>query len=323
VELKSADELLKMITVLAVQQTRTFQAPVLVLENISDMQPSALSELCKLTALTVGERYALRVILVSDHHVGRMLESPGLSSIAERLIGDHELAPLTPKETLTYLFAKLRACGVGRPNNIFPVGVCHRLYNASGGLPGKLDNIALSAIDRAKNFPVGIDDIVYPSDSRQDQERVGYGAVRKVAQREPTKLMLTLNGKILQEISLTAAKILIGRSDLSDVFVNSRFVSKHHALLISVRDSILLVDLKSTNGTFVNSRQVQSTVLRHNDIISLGNHRIKVIYPDSHQFVGLDPMDTSDTATMKNIADMQRQRAHRDLHHTGEGRKEA
>jgi len=303
VELKSTEELLNMVTVLVVQQTRTCHAPLLVLENISDMQPSALSALCKLAALTVGERFALRVILVSDHHVGRMLESPALSSIAERLIGDHELASLTPKETLTYLFAKLRACGVGRPNNIFPVGVCHRLFTASGGLPGKLDTIALSAMDRAKRFPVSLDDIVCPPDARQDGASDGRG---KDAQREPVKLILTLNGKTLQQFRINTTKTLIGRSDLSDVFVNSRFVSKHHALLIRVQESILLVDLKSTNGTFVNSRQVESTVLRQNDIISLGNHRLKVVYPDNHQHINLDGIDTSDTATMQNIADARR-----------------
>ncbi len=68
------------------------------------------------------------------------------------------------------------------------------------------------------------------------------------------------------------------------------------------------MDLKSRNGTFVNSRRVQSKVLLHNDIVSLGDHRMKMIYADGHSTIEIEDPDLADTAKMKSIADARRLR---------------
>jgi pSer/pThr/pTyr-binding forkhead associated (FHA) protein len=41
----------------------------------------------------------------------------------------------------------------------------------------------------------------------------------------------------------------------------------------------MLMDMNSTNGTFVNSQRIKDQVVVHNDIISIGNHQIKYIAP--------------------------------------------
>jgi len=68
------------------------------------------------------------------------------------------------------------------------------------------------------------------------------------------------------------------------------------------------VDLKSRNGTFVNSQPVQSKVLRNDDIISIGEYRLKVICPP--EFSGAaGEADMADTAKMRNFEDARRERA--------------
>ena len=144
VVLNSTDELLNMLNVFVVQQARSRQAPVLVLENINEMFPSALGALCKLASLKANSRYALRLVLTSNRDIGRIIQSPSMSSIAERVIGNYELGPMTSQEALRYLYAKLRSGGVDRPDDIFSVDVCEKLHALSGGLPGDLDAMALS-----------------------------------------------------------------------------------------------------------------------------------------------------------------------------------
>jgi pSer/pThr/pTyr-binding forkhead associated (FHA) protein len=55
----------------------------------------------------------------------------------------------------------------------------------------------------------------------------------------------------------------------------SRFVSRQHALLLRNPDGDWIVDLKSTNGTSVNSQLVRQRRLVHGDVISIGNHRLR------------------------------------------------
>lgn len=316
VALESTDELLSMLSVFLVQQTRGHQSPLLILENLHGMYPSALCALSKLAELTIHGRHTLRIILISNRPIQQMLRSPGLRTISERMLGVFELGPLTAKETLVYLYTKAEACGVDRPDSLFSVDTCDKLHLASGGLPGELDNIAMSAIVRAADSSTQHENI----DSQAIQQVLSSAdesveTVLKSLQELP-RLLVTCNGETLQEIELDDGKSLVGRSSLSDVFIKDQFISKHHAMFIRENGVLHLVDLNSRNGTYVNSKRVTSRVLRHEDIISIGNHRIKVIDSSSRGRTDLDAFDIADTAAMKNIADMRHQYDREDQQHT-------
>jgi hypothetical protein len=252
------------------------------------MFPSALGALCKLASIKIGNRYALRLVLVSRRDIARIIQSPSMTSIAERVIGNFELGPMTSKEALHYLYVKLRSGGIDRPDDIFSVDVCEKLHALSGGWPGDLDAMALSIMEQADEFPIRLDNIIDPNAPVED---------------DTPKLIVTLTGEAPREIRLTEKRALIGRSDLSDIPLEDQFVSKQHALLVRDKNAVVLVDLKSRNGTYVNSRRIQSKVLLHDDIISLGDHRIKMVYAKGHSSIEIDDPDLADTAKMKNIAD--------------------
>jgi len=298
VTLNSADELLNMLNVFVVQQTRSRQAPLLILENIHDMYPGALCVLCKLASLAVHKRYALRIVLISDRDVRHIIGSPSMSQIAQRMIGDFELEPMTAKETQVYLYAKLQSCGAGRPDDVFSFEDCDRLHLASGGWPGKLDGIAMSVIDQADKLPIRLE-VIDHSDLHMDDEA--------------PQLIVSFDGKISQEIRLDAERSLLGRSDLSDIVIDDPLVSKQHALMVRDQNCVILIDLNSENGIYVNSIRVQRRVLRDNDIISLGDHRIKVIVANSQVPAELEDPDLADTARMQDIVDARRAKSKREL----------
>jgi hypothetical protein len=133
--------------------------------------------------------------------------------------------------------------------------------------------------------------------------------VSEVSEPGIQKLFVTLNGKTLQEFELKEAKTLIGRAKFCDLCINNRYISKFHAILIRGDDVLYLVDLKSQNGTFVNSHRVQIATLRHDDIISLGNHGIKLVSPTSRTRTKTPESDLVDTATLKTLADIRRLKA--------------
>lgn len=98
---------------------------------------------------------------------------------------------------------------------------------------------------------------------------------------EPTgfpTLKLKRNGTEIQELSLDLPQFLIGRANDNDILIPSPYVSQHHILLIRRGDSTILIDLNSTNGTFVNSKRVYRRVLANNDVITVDHHNMFVMY---------------------------------------------
>jgi len=68
----------------------------------------------------------------------------------------------------------------------------------------------------------------------------------------------------------------IGRSPGSDVTLASSKVSKQHCSVIVMEDSVLLQDLNSSNGTFVNGSRVMERPLKVGDRVSVGEYVLEL-----------------------------------------------
>jgi type II secretory pathway predicted ATPase ExeA len=308
VPLDSVDHYWNALRVILSEKTRTTQAPLLILENLNKMYPSALYALCKLAELNVRGQYEVRMILMSDKAPFAVLHAPSMTAIAKRSISAFELGPMTLRESSKYLYTKLRASGSDDPDEILPVDIRNELHTTTGGWPGKLDSLAMQAIERAEEWPIRRAHLHPPTTETTTDGPLLTAVVEHSDNPEIQKLFLTLNGKTLEEIELADSKVLIGRSELCDVSIDSRFVSKHHALLVRTDDALHLLDLNSTNGTFVNSQRIQDKLLRHEDVVSIGNHGIKLICPAYRARPVTKEPDLAETTTMKTLEDLRRSR---------------
>ena len=72
--------------------------------------------------------------------------------------------------------------------------------------------------------------------------------------------------------------MIVGRSPDNEIYIRSKFVSRHHAQLVSDESGCVIEDLNSTNGVFVGERQVKKYRLRDGDVVSLGVHEL--VYRD-------------------------------------------
>lgn len=89
---------------------------------------------------------------------------------------------------------------------------------------------------------------------------------------------LKFKNKILKKIETEKPKITIGRSSSTDIQIDNLAVSKCHARIIKHRHQYTVEDLNSTNGTFLNDEKIVKAVLKHNDLISIGKHSLKIYY---------------------------------------------
>lgn len=75
------------------------------------------------------------------------------------------------------------------------------------------------------------------------------------------------------------ASILIGRSSQCDISIDSGMLSRHHAVVLTTVDNTILIkDLDSTNGTFLNTMRVKTSApLSHGDVITVGDEKFVFI----------------------------------------------
>ncbi len=306
----SVNELLSMLRVFVQQQTVSGAPPMLFIENTHEIKPTAMSVLCDLAEIRVGADFALRMVLSSDRAISYILNAPATDCLAKRLTGDFHLEPMTMDETADYIYAKIRAGGCQMPEGVFPDPVCDEIHSASGGWPGVVDRLALLALADAKECPVEVGQIEHPvvpvsTGTAPGCEAVALNGADAESWGEPV-LYVTHNGDMLQRYRFTGSRLLIGRSEHNDVTIESKFVSRHHALLVRHGDSTLLMDLNSANGTYVNSVRVSNQVLKNNDVINLGDIGVKFVDEQASVRPSLEGLSFNDTAVMKTLDDMRR-----------------
>lgn len=78
-------------------------------------------------------------------------------------------------------------------------------------------------------------------------------------------------------IDLTHEEVSIGRSEQCTVCVNSDLVSRRHAVVNRVLGHYIVVDLKSTNGTFVNDVRIERAELKDGDLLRTGKTVLKYL----------------------------------------------
>ena len=88
--------------------------------------------------------------------------------------------------------------------------------------------------------------------------------------------------------------ITIGRSSKNDVVINDPLVGRNHCQIIQYDDNnFSIIDLNSTNGTFVNGRKIIGEVsLKSADIVRIGNTTLpwKTYFPN-YMFSAIDEDD--------------------------------
>ena len=87
----------------------------------------------------------------------------------------------------------------------------------------------------------------------------------------------THEGKLIQ---IKDEKFLIGRGDSCQLRPKSESISRKHCAIVQKDGRLLLVDLKSRNGTFINEKQVspdKAKILKNGDRLRCGQLEFEVL----------------------------------------------
>jgi hypothetical protein len=107
--------------------------------------------------------------------------------------------------------------------------------------------------------------------------------VESVTSSRLSQIYLIVDGEVIYEISPNTV-LNIGRLDSNDIVLDDYKVSREHAVLKISRTDVMLVDLASTHGSYVNGERIDRCMLNFGDTIHIVNHELTLFseLPEDH-----------------------------------------
>jgi hypothetical protein len=109
----------------------------------------------------------------------------------------------------------------------------------------------------------------------EDTESFGTARVVVKGSTKHTVSLVIVQGPHTGSTLSAQIPCVIGRKQ-ADIHIKDRHVSRRHAHIIELEDKFFIEDLDSTNGTFINGKEIKVCELSQGDTITLGETRLKV-----------------------------------------------
>ena len=113
---------------------------LLIVDEAQNLSLPALEELRMLSNITVDGRTSLQTILLGQPQFRRMLASPNLDQLRQRVLTSYHLGPLSENETRAYIEHRLLAVGwSGDPH--WEDGAFASVHHQTGGIPRRINRL--------------------------------------------------------------------------------------------------------------------------------------------------------------------------------------
>jgi general secretion pathway protein A len=186
----------------------------------------------------------------------------------------------------SYINHRLEVAGAAS-GNLIPADALDLIYRYTGGIPRLINTLCDTALlcAFADNKPAAtIDDVtaaITELDWDEHESNTGvYEQLQQIANRRPgteshvMQIEVRKNGETESIHTFPPGRVIVGRSPDNEIYIKSKFVSRHHLQLVCDAEGCALEDLNSTNGVFIGEAQVKKRELESGDIISLGVHEL-------------------------------------------------
>ncbi len=308
-------ELLDMLNMFLIEQYSNGKKVVLIVDEAQNLSKKVLEEIRMLSGIETHKEKVLRIILAGQPELRQTLDSPTLKQLVQRIRLRFHLGPLDKRELQEYIKHRLKVAG-RETDDLFDEMCYEVVYRYAGGVPRLINTLCDTALLCAF---ADDKDIVEVSDLRSAIKELGwqehenstgvFGAIRNIAIGHTTDLHVTqievqTDGETVSVQSFPPGRVIVGRSPDNEIYIKSKFVSRHHAQLVSDEDGCVIEDLNSTNGMFIDEKQIKKRRLQTGDVVSLGVHQLVytdlrnvVAAPDVSEGENEDEDEASDTGT--------------------------
>ena len=278
-------ELLATLNNFLIEQYANGRKVLLIVDEAQNLSHKVLEEVRLLSGVETTKEKVLRIILAGQPELNTKLDSDDLTQLRQRVRLRFHLSALTEPEMTAYVRHRLGVAGA--THEIFDADTYSLIYRYTGGIPRLVNTLcdtsllAAFAQDRVTVDVAAVREAIEELQWQEYQARTHTNLIparldeTTPHERPPVgRLMLTLKGETLSDALIVPGRFVIGRTSDNDMQVDSKFVSRHHAQLISSPEGSVLEDLNSTNGVYLNGKRVRRHKLSPGDVIKIGTHEL-------------------------------------------------
>ncbi|MCJ7451759.1 MAG: AAA family ATPase [Steroidobacteraceae bacterium] len=278
-------ELLATLNDFLIEQYANGRKVLLIIDEAQNLTDKVLEEVRLLSGVETTKEKVLRIILAGQPELNEKLDSDELVQLRQRVRLRFHLTALSEEDTEEYVRHRLRVAGAG-DREIFEPDTFPVLFRYAGGIPRLVNTlcdtalIAAFAQDRqtvsVEDVHSAVNELQWVEYAARTSSQLQHEFDDTASEEQPPvgRLVLTLKGSKVQESYLVPGRLIIGRTADNDLQIESKYVSRHHAQVITTADGSAIEDLNSTNGVFVRGRRVRRHKLQENDVVKLGMHEI-------------------------------------------------
>ena len=118
----------------------------------------------------------------------------------------------------------------------------------------------------------------------------------------PGSVEVAVRGTALVYAVVEGASVTVGRVVQCEIHVDDHAVSRRHCTLAAHGSTLVVTDLDSANGTFVNERPIKSATVRPGDVIRVGSTILELRDPDGKRAAGGTARVVADAeSTMQSV----------------------
>jgi general secretion pathway protein A len=284
-------ELLDMLNMFLIEQYSNGKKVVLIVDEAQNLSTKVLEEIRMISGIETHKEKVLRIILAGQPELKDTLDSDGLKQLVQRVRLRFHIGPLDRREMREYIERRLSVAG-RKETDLFADDSFDVVYRFSGGIPRLIntlcDTALLCAFADEKETVEAIDVIAAAEELNWKEHESITGIYEQLRQLETdrnphaeshvTRVEVRTDDEVVDVLTFPLGRVIVGRSPDNEIYVKSKFVSRHHAQLISDENGCVIEDLNSTNGVFLGEKQVKKYRLRDGDTVSVGTHEL--IYHD-------------------------------------------
>ena len=289
---KSKVELLDMLNMFLIEQYSSGKKVVLIIDEAQNLDTEVLEEIRLLSGIETHKEKVLRIILAGQPELRETLESSRLKQLVQRVRLRFHLGPLDKREQREYIDHRLTIAG-NEGDPLFDEETMDVIHRYTGGVPRLINTLCDTALlcafaeDRDHVAMADVESAVEELNWREHESTTGrFRQLARMASSQGTdsdkdyvtRIEVRHQGEIIGEYQFENGRVIAGRASDNEIFIKSKFVSRHHAQLISSDDGCIVEDLNSTNGIFIDDERVKRRKLRDGDVVSMGLHEL--VYTD-------------------------------------------
>jgi type II secretory pathway predicted ATPase ExeA len=260
---------------------------MLVVEGVQNLRPAVLEELRAIAELAVDGKRVVKLLMLGDHALNRVIDSPRMANLVAGRVPRIGIENFSEDQVAAYVAHRLRAAGAIDPDALASPTLVPQIHRLTSGIPRLINRLCENALMVAIELAdvrltaralVRAAETLHVIPTSEGIEAIAESNPGETKE-EQALLLVSTQGAPDGVVPLMATRILLGRSELADVRIDSAFVSRYHSLIVRENGQDLLIDLGSTNGVLVNGRRVVRAVLKHRDLVQVGPSRVTYLNP--------------------------------------------